>query len=125
MSAGMVQWIFPFFRGIAIGSLAMALHECGHLAAAYLSGVRVKRIGMEWTKGLFTVRESGTLQQNLLISLAGPAVNMLLVGSGPWLPVFGMANFCYALANMLPIEGSDGFRVADCWRRLKEGKFAD
>jgi Zn-dependent protease len=125
MNDGMVQWILPFFRGVAVGVLAMALHECGHIAAAYLIGVKIKRIGIEWTKGIFTVRESGSIHQNLLISLAGPAVNVLLVGTGPWLPVFSMANFCYALANMLPIEGSDGFRVADCWRRLREGKLAD
>jgi Zn-dependent protease len=46
-------------------------------------------------------------------------VNLLLTGLQPWFPLFGMANFCYALANMLPIDGSDGFRVAACWRQIR------
>lgn len=124
MNAGMLYHWIPFFRGIAVGIIAMALHECGHIMAAYLLGVRVKQVGMQWSRGLFTVRETGTVRQNLLISLAGPAVNVLLVGTGPWMPVFSLANFCYGLANMLPIEGSDGFRIADCWRRLREGRLA-
>lgn len=48
-------------------------NECGHLATAFLIGVRVKQVGLKWNKGLFTVRESGTVPQNLAISLAGPA----------------------------------------------------
>ena len=76
---------------------------------------------MQWNKGLFTVRERGTVSQNLLIALAGPFVNLLLVASGPWYPVLGLANFCYALANMLPVEGSDGIRIAECWRQLRRG----
>jgi Zn-dependent protease len=107
---------------MVLGVTAMVLHECGHLAAAVSLGVRIKKVGLKWNIGLFTVREQGTIQQNLLIALAGPLVNVLLVGTGPWFPVLSLANFCYALANMLPIEGSDGFRIADCWRRIRQGE---
>jgi Zn-dependent protease len=120
-----LRWLLPFFSGIVLGVIAMILHECGHLAAASALGVRVKRVGLQWNRGLFTVREQGTVRQNLLIALAGPFVNVLLVASGPWYPVLGLANFCYGLANMLPIEGSDGYRVADCWRRIRQGKSAN
>ncbi len=115
-----LRWFYPFFFGLGVGLIAMVLHECGHIAVAIGLGVRVKRVGIEWNKGLFTVRDQGTVRQSLLIALAGPFVNMLLVGSEPWHPVFALANFCYALANMLPIEGSDGFRIAACWRRIRE-----
>jgi Zn-dependent protease len=115
----------PVFLGFGLGILAMVLHECGHLAAAAALGVRVKRIGIQWNKGLFTVRERGTVHQNLLISLAGPSVNLLLIAVEPWFPMFSLANLCCVLANMLPIEGSDGFRVADCWRRIREGEPAN
>lgn len=117
----LMHWVFAFLNGLGIGVLAMLLHEAGHIAAALALGVRVKNVGIQWNKGLYTVRESGSCQQNLLIALAGPFVNLLLVATEPWLPVFSMANFCYALANMLPIEGSDGFRVAACWRNIREG----
>lgn len=117
-------WFYSFAEGLGIGVLAMLLHECGHIAAALLLGVRVKKVGIQWNKGLYTVRERGSHYQNLLISMAGPFVNLLMVGTSPWLPLFSMANFCYALANMLPIEASDGFRVAACWREIREGSTA-
>jgi Zn-dependent protease len=120
-----VRWLEPFFSGVVLGFTAMVLHECGHLVAAASLGVRVKRVGVMWNKGLFTVREQGTISQNLLIAAAGPFVNLLLVASGPWYPVLGLANLCYALANMLPIEGSDGMRIANCWREIRRGEVAN
>jgi Zn-dependent protease len=120
-----MHWVWlgrlqPFCSGLVFGLIAMVLHECGHIAAAVGLGVRVKRVGLQWNKGLFTVRDQGTVHQNLLIALAGPFVNMLMVVTEPWYPVLSLANFCFALANMLPIEGSDGFRIAECWRRIRE-----
>ncbi|MGA7242453.1 MAG: hypothetical protein WBX19_04680 [Terracidiphilus sp.] len=120
-----LRWFYPFFLGLGVGLIAMILHECGHIAAAFGLGVRVKRVGIEWNKGIFTVRDQGTVRQNLVIAMAGPFVNMLLIGSEPWYPVLALANLCYALANMLPIEGSDGFRIAACWRRIREEKLAN
>jgi Zn-dependent protease len=121
----LVRSLQPFFSGIGLCILAMILHECGHLVAAAALDVRIRKVGMKWNKGLFTVRDQGTVHQNLLIALAGPLVNLLLVASGAWYPVFGLANLCYALANSLPIEGSDGLRIADCWRRIRRGELAN
>lgn len=118
----LLRWIYPFLNGLGIGMLAMLLHECGHIVAALVLGVHVKTVGVKWNKGLYIVRQPGSLSENLLIAMAGPLVNLLLVATEPWLPIFSMANFCYALANMLPIEGSDGFRVAACWRQLREDR---
>jgi membrane-associated protease RseP (regulator of RpoE activity) len=108
-----LRWFEPVLLGFGLGVLAMVLHECGHLAAAGALGVRVKRIGIDWKKGLFTVREQGSVNQNLMIAVE------------PWFPMFSLANLCCVLANMMPIEGSDGFRVADCWRRIREGELAN
>lgn len=116
-----MQWFCPFLNGFGLGVIAMLLHEGGHIAAAFVLGVRVKNVGIKWNKGLYTVRDAGSTYQNLLIAAAGPFVNLLLIACQPWLPLFSMANFCYALANMLPIDGSDGLRVAGCWRKLREG----
>jgi Zn-dependent protease len=114
-----IHWLFPFIHGLGLGVVSMLLHECGHLVAAILLGVRVKKIGMKWNKGFYIVRQNGTDQQNLLIALAGPFTNLLLISTYLWAPLFGIANFCYALANMLPIEGSDGYRIAWCWRQIR------
>jgi Zn-dependent protease len=117
-----LRWFEPVGLGFVLGVLAMVLHECGRLAAAAALGVRVKRVGIQWNKGLFAVRDRGTVNQNLIIALAGPSVNLLLIVVDPWFPVFSLANVCCVLANMLPIEGSDGYRVADCWRRIRKGE---
>ena len=119
-----VHWLYPFAHGLGLGVIAMLFHECGHLLASLALGVRVKRVGMKWNKGLYTVRERGTVYQNLLIASAGPLVNLLLVATVPWSSPFGLANFCYALANVLPIEGSDGYRIASCWRQIRSGGVA-
>jgi Zn-dependent protease len=120
-----IRLFLPVMHGIALGLIAMILHECGHLAAAAALGVRVKRVGVQWNKGFFTVRERGTVHQNLLIALAGPFVNLLLIAVEPWFPLFSLANVCCVMANMLPIAGSDGFRVAECWRHIRVGGVAN
>lgn len=114
-----VHWLYPFINGLGLGVIAMLLHECGHLAAAAILGVRVKNIGVKWNKGFYIVREMGSPRQNLLIALAGPFTNLLLIATSAWVPLFGAANFCYAIANLLPIEGSDGYRIATCWRQIR------
>jgi len=114
-----VRWLFPFTQGLGLGVLAMLLHECGHILAALALGVRVKKVGVKWNKGLYTVREHGTALQNLLIAAAGPFTNVVLTCLAPLSPLFALANFCYAIANTLPIEGSDGYRIARCWQQLR------
>jgi Zn-dependent protease len=114
-----VRWLLPFTHGLGLGVIAMLLHECGHLVSALVLGVRIKKVGMKWSKGLYTIREQGTPVQSLMIAAAGPLTNLLLIGSAPWIPLFGLANFCYALANILPMEGSDGYRIARCWQQIR------
>ncbi len=120
MQSTWVGWLFPFFRGLLLGVAAMVLHECAHLLCAVVLGIKVKRVGIIWNKGLYTVREAGSPGKNVLIALAGPFMNMLLVSFWILSPTFGMANFCYALANLLPIDGSDGSRIVNCWMQMRK-----
>lgn len=114
-----LEWFFPFFEGIFLGILAMLLHEAGHLLAALSLGIKIKSVGLRW-KGMYTVREAGPPAKNLLISLAGPLTNVVLMLCWHWSPTFGLANFCFALGNLLPIEGSDGERALRCWRQMND-----
>ncbi len=94
-----------------LGIPAMLLHESGHIAIAFLCGVKVKKVGLSRT-GLYTVREPGPRWANLCISLAGPLVNLLLaVALRDVLPTFAWVNLIACLYNLLPIANSDGRRI--------------
>ena len=115
-----VGWFFPFFCRLLLGVAAMVFHESGHLLCALAMGIRIKRVGIQWNKGIYTVREAGSPGKNLVIALAGPMINVLLILFWKGSPMFSLANLCYAVANLLPIEGSDGSRILDCWVQLRK-----
>jgi Zn-dependent protease len=112
-----LHWFFPILRGMGLGLLAMAVHEAAHVVAALALGIEVKKIGMGW-KGMYTVRHQSTPGKNMLVSLAGPLTNRALLVFWHWLPLFGLANLCIGAVNLLPIEGSDGLRVMNCWQQM-------
>jgi len=94
-----------------LGVPAMLLHESGHLSAALLCGVRVKKVGLCKT-GLYTVREAGPRWANLFISFAGPMVNLALaIALKTALPVFAWVNLIAFAYNLMPIRNSDGSRI--------------
>lgn len=94
-----------------LGVPAMLLHESGHIAAALLCGVKVKKVGLSRT-GLYTVREPGPRWANLCVSLAGPMVNLLLaIALRDVLHTFAWVNLIAFAYNFLPIPNSDGSRV--------------
>ena len=111
------HWFFPILRGMGLGLLAMAVHEAAHVAAALSLGIEVKKIGMGWT-GMYTVRHPSTPGKNMLVSLVGPLTNLALLLFWHWLPLFGLANLCIGAVNLLPIQGSDGERVLNCWQQM-------
>lgn len=113
-----LRWLSPFFQGLLVGVIAMTLHELGHLVAAPLAGIKVRTVGFGW-KGLYTLREPGPPLKNIIVSLAGPLTNMLLLPFWHLSPKLGLANLCFAFFNILPIEGSDGERIWSCWRQIK------
>jgi Zn-dependent protease len=118
-----LAWFIPFFQGLLLGVIAMAFHEAGHLIAAPLVGIKIKTVGLRW-KGLYTVREAGPPDKNMIVSLAGPLVNLALIATWHWSFRFGLANLCFTFFNLLPIEGSDGERVWRCWRAMKRERLA-
>jgi Zn-dependent protease len=118
-----LRWLLPFFQGLLVGVIAMTLHEVGHLVAAPLVGIKVRTVGFGW-KGLYTRREPGPPLKNIVVSLAGPLMNALLLAFWHVSPKLGMANLCFAFFNILPIEGSDGERIWSCWRQIKRERAA-
>ena len=53
-----METIYAMLSVMLMGIPAMLLHEGGHIAAALLCGVKIKKVGLSWT-GLYTVRETG------------------------------------------------------------------
>jgi Zn-dependent protease len=113
-----LEWFRPILQGFFWGLLAMVLHEVGHLLAALMLGLKIKSVALRW-KGLCTIREAGPPDKNLLVSLAGPFANVLLLALWHWLPRFGIANICFAAVNLLPISGSDGDRALTCIEMMR------
>ena len=97
--------------------IAVAMHEGAHAATAALLGIKVKRVGINW-RGPYIVRETGSVGQNLTITLAGPLMNLSLLLLWIPFPVFGMVNLVLAVTNLLPFKSSDGARAFACLRQL-------
>lgn len=122
--------------------LTVFSHEAAHLLAAKAVGVEVlslrsgtgstvtmttKRSGFVWsfgispTRGNIYVNNSETPWHNIIVYLAGPAVNVLFAGIGFWLwwqlgysvPVmcFAVVNALATIENMIPCANRDGAQI--------------
>lgn len=96
------------------GLLAIILHEAAHVVVARSFGITVKRIGVSW-KGVFIVRECGTPLANMITTLAGPLMNLLLATAWHVSHEFALVNLILGLSNLVPLGGSDGQRA---WTQL-------
>jgi Zn-dependent protease len=99
---------------------AVLLHEMAHVLAARASGIRVKRVGIDW-KGPYIVREQGPPFANLCIALAGPVLNLgLALSFWTFAPQFGLVNLVLGGYNLLPfIRGLDGHHALAAYRKLR------
>ena len=98
---------------------AAALHELGHLAAILLYGGRVQHItaGLGGMKIDYTTRRQSSYASDILMALAGPLVNLLLVAlctvaaqywPGEDLYYFCGVNLLLAFFNLVPAAPLDG-----------------
>jgi len=103
--------IYVVLYTMALGVPAMLLHESAHVVVAVLCGVKVKKVGVS-RMGLYTVRDPGPRWANLIISLAGPGMNLFLgIVLNNIFPAFAFVNLIAAAYNLLPIPNSDGLRI--------------
>lgn len=96
---------------LTFGLAGMFLHEIAHMAAAIALKVKIHQIGVNW-RGPYIRREFGTLNQNIIITLSGPGVNLWLA----WMfhrvcPSFALCNLVLGVSNLLPTSASDGTRA--------------
>lgn len=110
----------------------IVLHELGHALAAKAFGIRTRDITLYPIGGISSLQSVGKPQHELLISLAGPAVNVAIAAalSAPvalfdhfptWeeivngrtdvLQSLWLGNFTLALFNLIPAFPMDGGRI--------------
>ena len=104
--------------------LSCALHELGHLAVLSLLNVPVKRIRVTTVGAEICVQVGMSYWGELLVVLAGPAVNFLLaallcrVPGGETLAGMNLVLGCF---NLLPVGRLDGGRALKCLLALAAG----
>ena len=107
------------------------LHEAGHAAAALLYGWRIRKIELLPFGGVAEVDEWGgtRAREEIVVTLAGPAVNAALIPLGwlleymgiwssVWTAFFVYSNMVIALFNLLPIWPLDGGRLLQVFYSL-------
>lgn len=106
--------------------LALAVHECGHLLAAYALGLRVTEIEITPLGGVFSMDrwESAAPIRRFLMAFAGPAVSIACCLLAPFLYQRGIGSFdsigafihasmLLALLNLIPAYPLDGARMLE------------
>ncbi|MBQ3651934.1 MAG: M50 family metallopeptidase, partial [Clostridia bacterium] len=109
-------------KRVALGLLALLLHELGHGLTAKGLGYRVRSLEL-WPFGaaLSTDLEAGGMRA-LAVSLAGPLCGLVAAGmsllflrllpeTGPVMEPFFLMNLTLAAVNLLPAEPLDGGRT--------------
>ena len=112
--------VYTMLCNLGLGIVAMILHESAHAMMAELLGVEVKRVLLCY-RGVAIVREPGACFDNIVISLAGPVLNLVVaLVLWPLLPTFALANLIMGVVNLLPMKHTDGDRVLDCIDTMKQ-----
>jgi len=117
---------------ILAGEAALLLHELAHALTARWDGQQVRRIVFQGFHAVTHVDDCGIAPAHeLLIALAGPAINLVLVAmagsaraafekQGPldaFLLMLLIGNAAAAGLSLVPVGGSDGARALNCRRR--------
>lgn len=103
---------FGSARLLGVFLLAALLHELGHLAAARMMGLRVRCVILSALGAEICLEERATsFLQDLVLSLSGPAANLLTAALCAFLgrfPILLGASLLLGGFNLLPILPLDG-----------------
>lgn len=104
--------------GLALGALLVAsllMHEVGHMLVAIVLRVPVREFGL-CLGGAYNRRAyAGRRRDEILISAAGPLMNLFVALPLLLLPRIGaqlaLCNLLLCAVNLLPLPSSDGMRI--------------
>ena len=111
--------IHTFVVWFPIWVLVFLIHESGHvLASLILSEPRkVWGVGFNWT-GPHVLLTNDVPKVEMLVSLAGPLANLLMLGTAFWFPTFAVFNLVFGYINLLPIPRSDMWNAWIRWKKI-------
>ena len=113
LAAMLLEGDFLFLASV----LAAAVHECGHLLAARLLGIRLRLLELDLMGAkLFPAKAIPSYRSEFLLAACGPLFSLLLAlpiggSSLPFFKAMHTATLSFALFNLLPIRGFDGGRM--------------
>lgn len=123
---------FGFITELILFIAIVICHELGHAYAARYFGWRVRKIELFPFGGAVQVDESGNRpwREEMIVTLAGPAVNLLLAGvtfmlyqldvwTNPYSLTFIEYNLILFLFNLIPITPLDGGKLLQLLLALK------
>ena len=89
--------------------LSIILHEAGHLAVMLIFGIGIESITL-LPIGIDIKRQHKYISytKEILLALAGIAVNFLMFVIFKKYEFFAYTNLLYALINLIPVKGLDG-----------------
>lgn len=89
--------------------LSILLHEAGHLAVMAAFGIGIEKITL-LPIGIDIERKQKYISypKEILLSLAGITVNLLVFFIFKKYEFFAYTNLLYALVNLIPVKGLDG-----------------
>lgn len=109
---------------VAILTLIAALtHELGHICALIHYSKKYRLFGVASGFRLSSFSHL-SYDEELTVALCGPIANLfafllaspfILLGGGEYAAIFGIINLFTAISNLIPIEGYDGYRIAECF----------
>ncbi len=100
--------------------LAVTLHECGHIFMMWILDCSPKAIKLISASVQITSSFSRGYKNDILVSLSGPAVNLLIFATlyynylcfgNKTTLVFSLVNLLIGIFNLLPVKGLDGGTV--------------
>lgn len=117
--------IVGIFRDFCYCTLAVLIHETGHIITMCMMGYFPERIKISLFEIAVTdpARQERTARENIRIIFFGPAANFICVLPGFLLYLWGMekalpfgaANLSVGLFNMLPVISLDGGQLLTIW----------
>ena len=96
-------------------TLSLVIHELAHVLVASFFAVPVHGVGIKFI-GAYTFRKHARRRMHdVAIAAAGPLASLLLTFASFFVPRIGVWlaewNFGIAFMNLLPLPGTDGYRI--------------